>query len=75
MNHLKNFVEELEKGKQGRAYDYICEHAHEMGVYMLADILKDCLCIESRLVCTTQDELYTAIADEIRDYHDDEVNE
>lgn len=76
-NFLKLFVEELEKGEESRAYDFICQNAYQMGVDTLADIVKECLCLDDALGKPTvsQADIYMALADNIREWHEEELQE
>ena len=38
MNTMKNFIEAL---RNGIAYDWICNHGHELNKYELLDIIKE----------------------------------
>lgn len=76
-NYLKEFVTELEKGDNGRPYDYICQNAHSMSKETLANIIKECLCLDDSLNNPTvsQTDVYTAIADNIREWREDDLND
>lgn len=38
MNMMNNFIEAL---KNGKGYDWICNHGHELNKYELLDIIKE----------------------------------
>lgn len=76
-NFLKLFVEELEKGEESRAYDFICQNAYLMSIDTLADIIKECLCLDDALNKPTvsKSDIYLALADNIREWHEEELQE
>lgn len=76
-NFLKLFVEELEKGEESRAYDFICQNAYLMSNATLADIIKECLCLDYALNNPTvsKSDIYLALADNLRKWHEDEIEE
>lgn len=74
---LGQFVDELRKGNEGRPYDFICNHYWEMSKETLADIIKECICLDDSLnnILVTQHDVYTAIADNIEEWHEDELED
>ena len=63
MNTMKNFIEAL---KNGRGFDWIAEHGHELNKYELIDIVKEYdYAIQDNADCYGAKAIYKAAAEEL----------
>ena len=73
MNKMKEFIDALRNGK---GYDWICNHGHELNRYELIDIVKEYEYARGQMNDEIAEDLFKDfVADNLEDIYEDETEE
>lgn len=74
-NYLLEFVKELEKGDEGKPYDFICNNAYSMNKGDLKAIIQECVYVIGESSKQGFPASLSDLAESIREWHEDELLE
>ena len=73
MNIMKHFIEDLRNGK---GYDWICNHGHELNKYELLDIIKEYEYARGQMNDKLAEDLFKDfVAENLEDMYEDDEEE